>query len=44
MAQTIYLHGRLADDEPDSPNPFARLLDKFGAKDEASDKDEKPNG
>lgn len=44
MAETIYLHGRLADDEPDSPNPFARLLDKFGAKDDASDKPEKLSG
>lgn len=27
MAQTIYLRGRLADDEPDSPNPFGRIID-----------------
>lgn len=26
MAKTIYLHGRLADEEPDSPNPFGKLL------------------
>lgn len=40
MARTIYLQGRLADEEPDSPNPFVRLLDRVSHKDdkEAEDK------
>ncbi|OPX12839.1 hypothetical protein [Mycobacterium sp. AT1] len=39
MARNIYLNGRLADDEPDSPNPFARLIDRVadGAKETKSD-------
>ncbi|WP_142389864.1 hypothetical protein [Mycobacterium sp. shizuoka-1] len=41
MAENIYLHGRLADDEADSPNPFARMLDHFGAKDDTADKTDK---
>jgi hypothetical protein len=36
MAENIYLRGRLTDDEPDSPNPFGRLIDRVA---DGSDKD-----
>ncbi|BCP31486.1 hypothetical protein [Mycobacterium intracellulare] len=39
MARNIYLHGRLADDEPDSPNPFIRILGRGDGKDDERDED-----
>ncbi|QQG98911.1 hypothetical protein HBE99_20395 [Mycobacteroides chelonae] len=41
MAENIYLRGRLADDEADSPNPFARLIDRV-ADGEKTEKDAEP--
>ncbi|OMC39213.1 hypothetical protein [Mycobacterium sp. IS-1264] len=34
MAKTIYLEGRLSSEEPESPNPFVRLLDRVSGKDD----------
>ncbi|QEM46605.1 hypothetical protein [Mycolicibacterium grossiae] len=37
MAKTIYLRGRLADEEPDSPNPFGKILDAIADRSKSSE-------
>lgn len=32
MAKSIYLKGRLADEEPDSPNPFGKIIDALATR------------